>query len=410
MEIETYYDMYRLIKKEHYLDCLKEVQAKALARIRGQEKIRIAFQSSCLAEWVGDELVRKFAANERFDVTVVIVWQANTDFDKEIPALIEHFELSGLPYRLSDGSVKPGDFDIVFYTSPYMEILSHWLDRDIPLSTLVCYIPYGFYLADIQKMQFNLFAHHICWKNFTLAKGYDIMAERYSDVGKYGMVYSGYPKLDGLLDPACASRASWKIAGEDSVKKIIFAPHHSIAERPYYATFAENHRFFLEYARQNQANTSWVFKPHPMLGLSCVKNGVFSSLEEYDAYCRAWDALPNAKVVTGEYLAYFASSDAMILDSVSFMAEYLYVHKPALFLTREGERFNEFGEMIVSVLYRAAGTDYASVEHFLDVLLESDPLRETRENFFRQVLDYADDHGKSATQFIYDDIVHAIGV
>ena len=114
--------------------------------------------------------------------------------------------------------------------------------------------------------------------------------------------------------------------------------------------------------------------------------------------------------MTGEYLAYFASSDAMILDSVSFMAEYLYVHKPALFLTREGERFNEFGEMIVSVLYRAAGTDYASVEHFLDVLLESDPLRETRENFFRQVLDYADDHGKSATQFIYDDIVHAIGV
>ena len=46
----------------------------------------------------------------------------------------------------------------------------------------------------------------------------------------------------------------------------------------------------------------------------------------------------------GEYRAYFASSDAMILDSVSFMAEYLYVHKPALFLTREGERFNEFGE------------------------------------------------------------------
>ena len=74
-------------------------------------------------------------------------------------------------------------------------------------------------------------------------------------------------------------------------------------------------------------------------------------------------------MVTGEYLAYFASSDAMILDSVSFMAEYLYVHKPALFLTREGERF-----------------------------------------IFRQVLDYADDHGKSATQFIYDDIVHAIGV
>ncbi len=410
MKIETYYEMYRLIRQECYLDCLKEVQEKNLRRIRAQKKIRIAFQSSCLAEWVGDALVRKFAENERFDVTVVIVWQVNTDFDKEIPALVEHFEQSGLPYCLSDGSVKPGDFDIVFYTSPYMEILSHWLDRDIPLSTLVCYIPYGFYLADIQKMQFNLFAHHICWKNFTLAKGYDIMAERYSDIGAYGMVYAGYPKLDGLLDPACADRAAWKIAGKGPVKKIIFAPHHSIAEKPYYATFAANHRFFLAYARAHGEDTSWVFKPHPMLGLSCVKNGVFSSLDEYDAYCRAWDALPNAKVEMGEYLAYFASSDAMILDSASFMAEYLYVHKPALFLTREGERFNEFGEMVASLLYRASGTDYAAIEHFLDVLIERDPMKDARENFFRQVLDYAAEHRKSATQFIYDDIVCSIGV
>ena len=48
--------------------------------------------------------------------------------------------------------------------------------------------------------------------------------------------------------------------------------------------------------------------------------------------------------------------------------------------------------------------------HCLDVRLESDPLGGKREDFFRQVLDYAVDHGKSATQFIYDDIVHAIGV
>lgn len=409
MNIETYADMYRLIKPEYYLDSLKKVQKAAITRIRKQKKIRIAFQISCLAEWVGDALLQKFAAHERFDVTVVIVWQANTDFDAEIPTLIKHFEQSGLPYRLADGTVRPKDFDIIFYTSPYMEILSNWRDFDIPLSTLVCYIPYGFYVAAIQKMQFNLFAHNIVWKNFILSKCYAILAEHYSDIGAHGMIYSGYPKLDGLLDPACANYAIWKIAGKGCVKKIIFAPHHSIAETPYYATFAANHRYFLEYAMKHQEDTAWLFKPHPMLGLSCVKNGIFASLEEYDAYCRAWDALPNAKVVLGEYLSYFASSDAMILDSASFMAEYFYVHKPILFLTREGERFNEFGEMVFSVLYHARGTDYAAIEHFLDVLIESDPMRAARDDFFSQALDYTADHGMSATQFIYDDIVREIG-
>ncbi len=410
MNIETYADMYRLIKPEYYLDSLKKVQKAAITRIRKQKKIRIAFQISCLAEWVGDALLQKFAAHERFDVTVVIVWQANTDFDAEIPTLIKHFEQSGLPYRLADGTVRPKDFDIIFYTSPYMEILSNWRDFDIPLSTLVCYIPYGFYIAAIQNMQFNLFAHNIIWKNFTPAKGYEILAERYSDIGAHGMVYAGYPKLDGLLDPACASYAHWKTASKGCVKKIIFAPHHSIGETPYYATFAANHRYFLEYAKNHQEDTAWIFKPHPILGLSCVKNGIFSSLEEYDAYCRAWDSLPNAKVVSGEYLSYFASSDAMILDSVSFMAEYFYVHKPILFLTREGERFNEFGEMVFSALYHARGTDYAAIEHFIDVLIESDPMKAMRDDFFSQVLDYTADHGMSATQFIYDDIVREIGV
>ena len=42
-----------------------------------------------------------------------------------------------------------------------------------------------------------------------------------------------------------------------------------------------------------------------------------------------WNALPNAKVVEEEsYLDIFATSDGMIMDSASFIGEYLYVNKP----------------------------------------------------------------------------------
>ena len=84
-----------------------------------------------------------------------------------------------------------------------------------------------------------------------------------------------------------------------------------------------------EYVKNNTKTTSWVFRPHPMLRAGAVQQGVFKSEEEYDNYLEMWNELPNAQVIEGGmYVDIFETSDAMILDSVSFLAEYLYMHKP----------------------------------------------------------------------------------
>ena len=58
--------------------------------------------------------------------------------------------------------------------------------------------------------------------------------------------------------------------------------------------------------------------------------------------------MPNTQTEFGEYRDMFLTSDAMILDSVSFMQEYLFTEKPLLVLRKEkdSESFNTFGEEI----------------------------------------------------------------
>lgn len=403
IDINSYVDLFNTFKLP-YLDLLKKVHKSNIIRIKNKNKIKIAFQIACLAEWIGDELVSLFIKNPKFDVMVVITWQTNTNREEEMTLLHNHFKESGLPYCFADGSIHPGDFDIILYTSPYAFVMENWHESEIPLSTLVCYIPYGFYVANIQGMQYNLFLHNICWKKFLLQKEDYILQDKYCGIGSYGTVFSGYPKMDKLLDPECKKTAKWKCTN-NNVKKIIFAPHHSINETPFVSTFDTNYMFFLEYASEHTNTTSWVFKPHPLLGLSCVKNGVFSSLEEWDLYCQTWDTLPNAKFVEGEYMPWFASSDAMILDSMSFISEYLYVDKPALFLTRENEGFNEYGIQVLKAYYHSKGDDYNSIMKFIEFYIKNDNKHTIRKEIFNNLLDYNRINGVSATEFIYNNIV-----
>jgi hypothetical protein len=405
----SYYHLYCISDDKKYLRYLKISQNKTLERIRRKirsgGKVKIAFQTSFLSTWIGDELIELLENDSRFDVTAVPVWQTNSS-KEEIPPLIEHFKEMGVKCSFADGTIHPGDFDIVVYTSPYLFALDNWNAKDIPLSTLVCHIPYGIYIAKLQQMQFNQFIHGINWRNYSTSKFFFNLADQYCRIHQYGMVYSGYSKMDKAFDLHCGASAVWKSVGDSAeVKKIIYAPHHSIDSEPYYATFDKNKDFILQYAKDHIETTSWLYKPHPLLRINAVKSGLFKSEEEYDSYVNEWRKLPNAVVAEGEYIPYMASSDAMILDSVSFLAEYLYFHKPLLFLTRHGEGMNEFGCLLKETLYQSSGADFDKIRSFLEKTIYEDPMKEKRDRFFSMYLDYYEENKKLAADFIYTDFI-----
>ena len=186
-------------------------------------------------------------------------------------------------------------------------------------------------------------------------------------------------------------------------KKIIWAPHWSIASGIYYATFQHNYKFMYEFAKAHP-ETSWVVKPHPMLFASAIGHKVFSSEAAFKKYLQAWDDLPNAKVFTGsEYQGLFATSDGMIMDCGSWLGEYQYTHKPMIFLTRETQKFNKLGEELMKVLYRVDGKNLKGISELMQkIFIEgNDDMFEARQKFFDKHMNYIETNGTTASEFIF---------
>jgi CDP-glycerol glycerophosphotransferase (TagB/SpsB family) len=234
------------------------------------------------------------------------------------------------------------------------------------------------------------------------------LCRKHSDIGDRNALMSGYLKMDGFYDKEIPDADKiWKIPeGKTNVKKIIYAPHWSIREAVTgFGNFDKIYDWIYEYAKNHADTTSWIFRPHPLLRTATVDYGLFGTEEDYDNYMKKWDELPNARVVeNGEYIDIFRTSDAMVLDSVSFLTEYQYTHKPLLFLTRKENTWNEFGEKLLKILYSAPGDDTDAIERFIDevVINENDPMKYEREAFFDKYLDYKTRNGKLACEYVKD--------
>ena len=99
----------------------------------------------------------------------------------------------------------------------------------------------------------------------------------------------------------------------------------------------------------------------------------------------------------------------MITDSVSFLAEYQFTHKPLLLLESGKEEYNDFGKSVVDILYKCPGTDISGIESFIEnVLSGKDEMKEERMEFFEKNLAYRKD-GMSANYRIYKDILELTG-
>ncbi len=167
-----------------------------------------------------------------------------------------------------------------------------------------------------------------------------------------------------------------------------------------------------EFAK-NHPETSWVVKPHPHLLHSAVENGVFPSIEAFQKYLDAWNNLPNAQIATGGYYQeIFATSDGMIQDSISFIAEYQYVNKPMIFLTREGEKFHNLGEKILKASYLVDGRNFQGIANLIQeiIIKGNDPKVDARKKVFDEQLNYLKYNGMTASEFIFKNISEELGI
>ena len=401
--------------KDEYNALIEKIFDISVKRIRRKDKIKVGFVMYDSSMWCGDDLYNFFAKNERFEPTVFLcirvdrqVNEINRDlFEKNLQHGVKQFKNHNLNVvALDDREAVVPVQDVLISLTPYLSWLPNafHIERLTP-KTLISHIPYAFDTATRRVMCGEEPIFSILWRLFAPSSFLLEMYKEYCPTGLPNGFYSGYPKMDIFFNKYNDFLFDWKMTSPNA-KKIIYAPHWSINEGVRYSTFQWNYQFMYEFAKAHP-EISWVVKPHQNLMYSAVKSGLFPSIEAFKKYLQDWDDLPNAQVYTGAYYQdIFATSDGMIHDCGSFIAEYQYMDKPMIFLFRGTQSLNDLGKEILKVSYLVDGKDFDGIAATIQkVFIEGNDDKATeRKELFDKYLNYPKANGMSASEFIYKSI------
>jgi hypothetical protein len=398
----------------------RKLQAKAVSSLQHKEKVKVAFFIMYLDSWKYDYLYQLMEKNPTFDPVILLCPVINFDRAHMLETMEEAYvHFKGKGYHVIKSYNEQADTyvdarkeinpDIIFYQTPYYGQIDNRYFITEFFDKLTCYVPYAIDTINNFSFCYNHPFHNYLWR-FFLPTQYHLkyVKEISYCKGDNGLV-TGYPGVDFYLDSQYKANDVWKIK-DRSLKRIIWAPHHTMtANEPiHFSCFLFYYQTMLDMADKYKDKIQIAFKPHPLLR---SKLNRLWGKEKTDNYYAAWDALPNGMFTDGLYSDLFMTSDAIIHDSGSFIAEYLYTCKPAMRTDNPKQvlnEFNDFGLDCLDCYYHAKNAE--DIERFIvDVVLNgNDPMKGKRINFFETKL--KSPSGVMASQYIIDYLSDTLGL
>lgn len=189
---------------------------------------------------------------------------------------------------------------------------------------------------------------------------------------------TGFPRYDNLDKYKNIDSKNWNFAKDKNKKRIIWTPR--------WCTNEGNCNFFaykdelLNYVSKNK-DIDFIFRPHPQAFAEWNATGELPEIEAND-YKNKYETLENAKIDTRkEYLTTFYSSDIMITDISSIVAEYFLTGKPIIYCHKK-DCFNDFSRKIAEGFYWVK--NWEELENTINMLkLNIDPLKGKRQEIIK---------------------------
>lgn len=274
---------------------------------------------------------------------------------------------------------------------------------------LKCYVNYSF---KNNPFEWSIASKEqgLMWMYFSECEDNKKLAQSFNQREFQNIHVVGYPIYDEVQETEAIGK-DWKIK-DRKLKRIIWAPHHSIEGRDSLiklSTFLLFAEAMLEFKEKYKDKVQFAFKPHPQLRYALYRHKDWGK-ERTDAYYKEWKEGENSSFVAGEYIDLFKSSDGMIHDSHSFTVEYLYVDKPVMFMTnydRESQ-CNAVGKRAFAAHYH--GTSREDIQSFIeDVIIGGkDTMSAKRHQFYQDIL--VPPNGKSVAENIINEITTALEI
>ena len=368
---------------------------KALEIVRKKENIKVAFFLTHESVWKYNMLFDLMLQHGKFEPVIFVCPIVNFGFKNmlfEMNKSFEAFKKKGYniikTYDNETGEYldikKTFSPDIIFFTNPYETLQDYrFYIKQFP-KTLTCYVPYSIPTVNYE-FTYNLDFHNLVWKIFSETEIHHKMASEKQRNKGINRILTDYPGFDLLLNKR--PKEVWKNKNP-VLKKIIWTPHHLMNELSKVSNFLEYYDFFLELAINYKDKLQIAFNPHPLLRVK-LENDPNWGKEKTDSYFNKWVNLENGQFGDGYYIDLFLTSDALIHDSGTFMAEYLITGKPSLFMVRDESvmnYWNAFGEKTLAVHYQSRNKK--QVVDFIEnvVLKENDSMKEERNAFVKNTL------------------------
>lgn len=379
------------LKYRYYTLFLQPSIEKRLAK---KETLNVLFFVIDLSMWKADALFQELLQDPHYNPIIVSFLYPNQTIENRKRTQNEmrrYFIEKGYPFQegydfdtqtwFDAKSLSP---DIIFYNQPYnvghpINLIEHFWRE----SLFIC-IPYGFNVDNFSIL-YNTLLFNISWKVFVPNKSMIEHTSKITFNKAKNQVFTGHYIFDELKK---AQPDPWK---EDNkkTKRIIWAPHHSIKSEDSadysigYSTFLDIADSMLEIAKCYKHICQFAFKPHPLLRDKLYRQSTWG-VKRTDEYYAQWEQMENTFLEEGEYAALFAHSDAMIHDSCSFIADYIYTGKPTMFISYNinyiQSTLNEFGRECFQLHYHGS---ISEIVHFLEevVIKNNDPLSSMRQQF-----------------------------
>lgn len=372
---------------------------KVMDRLRKKkDKFKVIFIVESNQKWGWQSVYDELRKDDRFELLLVTLPLTTRFKDKIYPQKedIEFFSKLNMP--IIDGydydkqtciDLEELGADIIFYTHPWFVDVHKIPPALTSRFALTCAISYGFNLVE-SRLWGTTTPRNFCsnlWTMFAESKYHKHFYEIGTNLkNKDILLVTGYPKMDAYNTPVNPDiEELWK-SKNPKKPRIIYAPHHSIERDGGFgaSNFREQAKFFLEFIKSHP-QYDFIIKPHPVLKSKCEATG-FMTGEEYEDYLNQWRALPNANVYAlGNYYDLFKTSDLLITDCSSFLAEYFVSKKPIILLESKSRiPFNKFGLKLKTGMYKPENIN--EIEDLLNNILinKNDPLEKVRENIIKK--------------------------
>ena len=147
----------------------------------------------------------------------------------------------------------------------------------------------------------------------------------------------------------------------------------------------------MKISKEYSDNLRIIFRPHPILKQNLYLHKDWGK-EKTDKYYNYWESIPNGELSDGgNYIYDFLKSDILIHDCGSFMSEYLYTLKPAIYYSIENKYYpqlNNIGKEAFNAHYVAYTPK--DIESIIFTLIQgNDPKYTERKMFKNKYLKFA---------------------